>query len=44
MCIYKRSVSYKGAVDWNGLNPAMRNIDSYLNFKNIQKNWLKEHN
>ena len=32
MCIYKRRMSYKGAVEWNGLNPAMTNIDSYLNY------------
>ena len=38
---YKGSVLYKGAVEWNNLEVETRNINSYLAFKNKQKNgWL----
>ena len=37
---YKRSVLYKGAVEWNNLEVETRNINSYLAFKNKQKNWM----
>ena len=31
---YKRSVLYKGAVEWNNIEVETRNINSYLAFKN----------
>ena len=34
---YKRSVKFFGATSWNGLPPATRNKDSYLDFKYTQK-------
>ena len=34
---FKRSVGYAGAVSWNSLPPMLRNTDSYLAFKAIQK-------
>ena len=33
----KRSVCYAGSVVWNSLPPEIRNTDSYLAFKNLQK-------
>ena len=35
---FKRSVGYSGSVLWNNLAPDSRNIDTYLKFKNLQKN------
>ena len=38
---FKRSVGYFGSIEWNNLNPATRNTDSYLAFKyNNRKNML----
>ena len=34
---YKRSVGYAGAVSWNNQPANVRNTDSYLTFKSIQK-------
>ena len=34
---FKRSVGYFGAVKWNKLAPAVRNTDTFLAFKNLQK-------
>ena len=34
---YKRSISYFGAVQWNSLPPATRNINSFFSFKSKQK-------
>ena len=34
---YKRSVGYFGAVKWNELAPATRNVNTFLKFKNMQK-------
>ena len=35
---FKQSVLYNGAVSWNTLPPLTRNIDSYINFRNTQRN------
>ena len=35
---FKQSVLYNGAVSWNTLPPVTRNIDSYITFRNTQKN------
>ena len=37
---FKRSVSYFGSVSWNNLLPVIRNTDSFLNFKKIQKSTM----
>ena len=37
---FKRSICYSGAVDWNSLNPDLRNLDNISIFKNNQKSWL----
>ena len=37
---YKRSVSYNGAIEWNGLSVDLRNVDLLLPFKFHQKRWL----
>ena len=34
---FKRSIGYFGAVEWNSLSPQLRNTDSYLNYKNLNK-------
>ena len=34
---FKRSIGYAGAVSRNNLPPNLRNTDSYLEFKNIQR-------
>ena len=34
---FKRSVGYFGAVKWNDLPSATRNIDTFLKFKDLQK-------
>ena len=34
---FKRSVGYFGSQEWNVLPPATRNINSYLEFKRVQK-------
>ena len=34
---YEHSVSYSGGTEWNNLDPAIRNTDSYLAFKYLQK-------
>ena len=34
---FKRSIGYAGSIAWNGLSPIVRNTDSYLEFKSIQK-------
>ena len=35
---FKRSVSYSASSLWNNLPPNVRNTDTYLKFKNLQKN------
>ena len=37
---FKRSVGYFGAVKWNELPPATRNIHNYSEFKQFQKNHM----
>ena len=39
---YKRNVGYAGALEWNNLPPPIRNTDSYLAFKYIQKKVMLE--
>ena len=34
---FKRSIGYFGSEEWNGLSPTVRNTDSYLAFKFLQK-------
>ena len=34
---FKRSIRYFGSQEWNSLAPAIRNTDSYLAFKLLQK-------
>ena len=34
---YKRSVGYYGAAAWNEISPVIRNTDTYLKFKYLQK-------
>ena len=36
---FRNNVFYCGAVKWNSLSVADRNIDSYLKFKQVQKRW-----
>lgn len=38
--LYKQSIKYKGSIEWNNLDSNIRNIASYIAFKNYQKNWL----
>ena len=37
---FKQNPLYRGAVDWNNLPVNIRNIPSYNQFKNTQKNWM----
>ena len=37
---YKKSIKYKGAIEWNSLDPNIRNIASLSAFKYTQKVWL----
>ena len=39
---YKKGAIYRGIVEWNGLDVDTRNIESFQNFKNIQKQWMLE--
>ena len=34
---FKRSVGYHGSVEWNSLNPEMRNTNLYLPFKFLHR-------
>ena len=34
---FKRSVIYSGSIEWNSLNPEIRNTKLYLPFKFLQK-------
>ena len=36
---YKSGAIYRGIQLWNNLNVNIRNIDSYLKFKEAQKKW-----
>ena len=36
----KRSVMYTGALEWNSLDPEIRNIDDLVKFKRSQKSWM----
>ena len=38
---YKRSVLYNGATEWNSLSVDVRNVDHFLPFKYLQRQWLK---
>ena len=38
--IFKKSVTYSGALDWNGLDAETRNIKELFQFKRIQKSWM----
>ena len=40
--LYKNSVKFKGAYEWNNLDANMRNITNYSQFKLKQKLWLQE--
>ena len=37
---YRRSIIYKGSVEWNNLPPEIRNIPTYDAFKYVQKHGL----
>ena len=37
---FKRCICYSGCLDWNNLNPEIRNIDNIVLFKRHQKSWL----
>ena len=39
---FMRSVGYSGSIEWNKLAPDKRNIGSYLEFKNVQKQVMLE--
>ena len=36
----KRSVMHSGALEWNNIDPDIRNIDEIISFKRIQKSWM----
>ena len=36
---YKNNVFYSGAIKWNELTVAVRNIDTLVKFKQTQKKW-----
>ena len=36
---YKRSVLYNGATEWNSLSVDVRNVDHFLPFKYLQRQW-----
>ena len=36
-----RSITWKGAREWNNLEPEQRNLKSLESFKVCQKSWLK---
>ena len=38
--IFKKSVIYSGAIDWNSLEADTRNIDQLFKFKRAQKAWM----
>ena len=37
---YKRSICYSCHLDWNNLDPEIRNIENIILFKRHQKSWL----
>ena len=39
--LYKKSIKYKGAVEWNSLRSTTRTITSLEAFKLLQKNWIQ---
>ena len=37
---YKKGAIYRGVMEWNSLDVNTRNIESFLEFKNLQKKWM----